>query len=190
MAIYETFLQHAIASLSPRGKAAIVVPTGFVSASNGIPLKIRKHLVDNNWLRGVIHMPSNIFATTGTSVSIIFIDKTKSDDKVMLMDASNLGTKVSLEDGQRTVLSNDEKTKITSFFKGRIQEPEFSVLVEKKQVEDNGYSVQAGQYVEINLNELGYNVDERIKELRKEISILLSSEIEKSLELINLIGDK
>jgi type I restriction enzyme M protein len=38
-------------------------------------------------------MPSNIFATTGTSVSIIFIDKTKSDDKVMLMDASNLGVK-------------------------------------------------------------------------------------------------
>jgi type I restriction enzyme M protein len=173
MAIYETFLQHVIASLSSKGKAAIVVPTGFVSASNGIPLKIRKHLVDNNWLRGVIHMPSNIFATTGTSVSIIFIDKTKVDDKTMLMDASNLGTKVSLEDGQRTVLSNEEKAKITNFFKGRVEEPEFSVLTDNKTVKENGYSVQAGQYVQLKENLLSFNVEDRIETLKVEITRLI-----------------
>jgi type I restriction enzyme M protein len=183
MAIYETFLQHVVASLSDRGKAAIVVPTGFVSASNGIPLKIRQHLVDKNWLRGVIHMPSNIFATTGTSVSIVFIDKTKVDDKVMLMDASNLGTKISLEDGQRTVLSDDEKNRISTFFKGRIKEPEFSVLVSNNDIKENRYSIQAGQYVELIEDELGDDIDERLTSLRTE----LVKNLKESLELNNII---
>lgn len=177
MAIYETFLQHIIASLSPKGKAAVVVPTGFVSASSGIPLKIRQHLVDKNWLRGVIHMPSNIFANTGTSVSIVFIDKAKQDDKVMLMDASGLGEKVSLEDGQRTVLSFEEKEKIMSFFKGRIEEPEFSVLVLIDSIKANNYSIQAGQYVQLNENESIDNLDEKISYLANDmISILNKSD--------------
>lgn len=170
MAIYETFLQHIISSLSDKGKAAVVVPTGFVSASSGIPLKIRQHLVTKNWLRGVIHMPSNIFATTGTSVSIIFIDKTKRDEKVMLMDASNLGSKVSLEDGQRTILSKDEKDTIIRFFKGRIEEPEFSVLVDNEKITENGYSIQTGQYVQLKESKLNFNIDDRIEILKVEIT--------------------
>jgi type I restriction enzyme M protein len=188
MAIYETFLQHVIASLSDRGEAAIVVPTGFVSASNEIPLKIRQQLIDKNWLRGVIHMPSNIFATTGTSVSIIFIDKTKSDDKVLLMDASNLGTKVTLDDGQRTVLNQDEKNKIVTLFKSRNEEPEFSVLVKNDAIINNGYVIQAGQYVELKAEDIGYNVDERIRFLVEklyesfEISDQLTREITDSFK--------
>ena len=73
MAIYLCFLQHILASLKENGKAAIVVPTGFLTYTSGIAKKIRKEIVDNNWLRGVISMPSNIFATTGTSVSIILL---------------------------------------------------------------------------------------------------------------------
>lgn len=185
MAIYETFLQHVIASLSLRGKAALVVPTGFVSASNRISLKIRKHLVDNNWLRGVIHMPSHIFATTDTSVSLIFIDKAKVDDKVMLIDASNLGAKVSLEDGQRTILNDEEKYKITSFFKERKVVPEFSVLVANKQLQENGYNVHAGQYIELKDEELGFDIDDRLLELK----IKLIDTMDKSSNLDNLIRE-
>jgi len=174
MAIYETFLQHVIASLSDKGKAAVVVPTGFVTAGSGIPLGIRRHLIDNNWLRGVIHMPSNIFATTGTSVSIIFIDRTKSDDKVMLLDASNLGKKVSLEDGQRTVLSEDEKQKIILYFKARKEHPEFSVLVTIDELKENEYSAQAGQYVELMEENLNFDIDERINVLRTELTVLFN----------------
>lgn len=183
MAIYETFLQHIIASLSPKGKAAVVVPTGFVSASSGIPLKIRQHLVDKNWLRGVIHMPSNIFANTGTSVSIVFIDKAKQDDKVMLMDASGLGEKVSLEDGQRTVLSFKEKEKIMNYFKGRIEEPEFSVLVSNDDIKENGYSIQAGQYVELKDEETDLDIDERLNFLKSTLmnSIILNKEIDEQI---------
>lgn len=188
MAIYETFLQHVIASLSPKGKAAIVVPTGFVSASNGIPRKIREHLIDNNWLRGVIHMPSNIFATTGTSVSIIFIDKTKADDKVMLMDASNLGTKVSLEDGQRTVLSNDEKAKIINFFKGRIEEPELSVLVKNENIKANDYSIQTGKYVELKELELDFCIDDRLSFLSEKIFSIIESNKELDKHVLKSLG--
>lgn len=169
MAIYETFLQHVIASLSKRGKAAIVVPAGFTTALNGIPKKIRKELVDNNWLRGVINMPSNIFANTTTSVSILFIDKTKYDDKVMLMDASHLGVKIRLEDGQRTMLSDEEKEKIVSFFKRGIEEAEFSVLVPNEDIKANGYQVQAGQYLEVKDEVIDYDIDIKLNEKKDAI---------------------
>jgi type I restriction enzyme M protein len=188
MAIYETFIQHIIASLSDTGKAAIVVPTGFTTAANGISKKIRERLIDENWLRGVVHMPSNIFATTGTSVSIIFIDKTKADDKVMLMDASNLGTKVKLDDGQRTVLSEEEKYKITNMFKKKIDEPEFSILVENKDIKENNYSIQAGQYVELVEEELGFDIDERLLELGSKIKKQLNKSYQLDKEIIKVLG--
>lgn len=93
MAIYQLFLQHIITSLKDKGKAAVVLPTGFITAQSGIDRKIREHLVDNKMLAGVVSMPSNIFATTGTNVSILFIDKANKGD-VVLIDASNLGKKI------------------------------------------------------------------------------------------------
>ncbi len=89
MEIYQLFLQHIIYSLKPGGKAAVVLPTGFITAQSGIDKKIRQYLVDNKMLAGVVSMPSNIFATTGTNVSILFIDDSNKD-KVVLVDASNL----------------------------------------------------------------------------------------------------
>jgi type I restriction enzyme M protein len=77
MAIYLLFIQHIIHSLSDAGKAAIVVPTGFITAQSGIEKKIRERLITNGWLRGVVSMPSNIFASTGTNVSVLFLDKSR-----------------------------------------------------------------------------------------------------------------
>jgi len=89
MAIYQLFLQHIIHSLKPGGKAAVVVPTGFITAQSGIDKGIRQYLVEHKMLAGVVSMPSNIFATTGTNVSILFMDASNRGD-VVLMDASNL----------------------------------------------------------------------------------------------------
>lgn len=188
MAIYETFLQHVIKSLKEDGKAAVVVPTGFATATFRVPKGIRKELIDNNWLRGVIHMPSNIFANTGTSVSIVFIDKKRDEERVMLMDASNLGTKTKLDSGQRTILSTDERNKIINMFKNRIEEPEFSVLVDKEEIIENNYIIQAGQYVELKEIELNFDIDERLGELKQilieelEINEMLSKEVKFILE--------
>ena len=94
MAIYLLFIQHILYSLKDDGKAAIVVPTGFITAQAGTEKKIRQKITDAGWLKGVISMPSNIFANTGTNVSVLFIDKSNTDGNVMLVDASKLGTKV------------------------------------------------------------------------------------------------
>lgn len=118
MAIYQMFLQHIIFSMKENsGRAAIVVPTGFLTAGTGIPKIIREHIVKEKMLRGVISMPSNIFATTGTNVSVVFLDNTKKYDKAILMDASKLGTKVKVDGkNQRTVLSDEEIEDIISTF--------------------------------------------------------------------------
>ena len=87
MAIYLMFIQHIIYSLSKKGKAAIVVPTGFLTAQSGIEKKIREKLVEEEMLKGVVSMPSNIFATTGTNVSVFFIDIANNVGNVLLVDA-------------------------------------------------------------------------------------------------------
>ena len=88
MEIYLCFIQHIMWSLKDDGKAAIVVPTGFITAQSGIEKKLREEIVDNKWLKGVISMPSKMFSNTGTNVSIFFIDKANEDENLILIDAS------------------------------------------------------------------------------------------------------
>lgn len=121
MAIYQLFLQHIIFSLKPGGKAAVVVPTGFITAQSGIDKSIRKHLVKNKMLAGVVSMPSNIFATTGTNVSILFINASNKE-KVVLIDASNLGEKVKDGKNQKTVLTEEEERRICEVFNNKWSE--------------------------------------------------------------------
>jgi len=150
MAIYQLFLQHIIYSLKPNGKAAVVVPTGFITAQSGIDKAIRQHLVDNKMLAGVVSMPSNIFATTGTNVSILFIDASNKAD-VVLIDASNLGTKVKDGKSQKTLLSTDEEDCIIATFNSRESIDNFSVVVQYEQLEDKNYSFSAGHYFDVKI---------------------------------------
>lgn len=149
MPIYLLFVQHILYSLAPKGKAAIVVPTGFLT-KNGIAQKIRTHLIKKKMLRGVISMPSNIFATTGTNVSILFLDRENTDGNVILMDASKLGTKEKLDGkNQRTVLSPEEIIAIIDTFNvGEVAE-NFCVPVSYADIEAKKYSFSAGQYFEV-----------------------------------------
>lgn len=151
MAIYLCFIQHILYSLSKNGKAAIVVPTGFITAASGIPYKIRQRIIDEGWLRGVVSMPSNIFATTGTNVSVIFIDKANSDQEIVLMDASKLGEKKKVDGNQRTILSKDDVDKIIKTFNSRKAVDDFSVIVTNDQIKEKNYSFSAGQYFDIKI---------------------------------------
>ncbi|SFI22581.1 type I restriction enzyme M protein [Pseudomonas syringae] len=150
MAIYQLFLQHIIHSLKPGGKAAVVVPTGFITAQNSIDKGIRQHLVDNKMLAGVVSMPSNIFATTGTNVSILFIDSTNQGDVVMI-DASGLGTKVKDGKNQKTLLSETEEDRIIATFNGKQAVEDFSALVSYDEIAAKNYSLSAGQYFEVRI---------------------------------------
>lgn len=152
MAIYLLFIQHIIYSLAPKGKAAVVVPTGFLTAGSGIPKKIREYLVKERILRGVISMPSNIFASTGTNVSILFLDRENKDGNVILMDASKLGTKEKVDGkNQRTVLSPEEIAKIIDTFNAGEAEDEFCVAVSYADIEAKKLSFSAGQYFEVKI---------------------------------------
>ena len=150
MAIYQLFLQHIIYSLKPGGKAAVVVPTGFITAQSGIDKSIRQHLVDNQMLAGVVSMPSNIFATTGTNVSILFIDAGNKAD-VVLIDASGLGTKVKDGKNQKTQLSTEEEDRIIATFNAKQAVEDFSVFVSYDDIAAKNYSLSAGQYFEVKI---------------------------------------
>lgn len=149
MAIYQLFLQHIIFSLKPGGKAAVVVPTGSITKS-GIDKKIRKYLVDNKMLAGVVSMPSNIFATTGTNVSILFIDRANTGG-VVLIDASGLGTKVKDGKNQKNLLSGAEEDRIIDTFNRKEAVEDFSVVVSYGDIAAKNYSLNAGQYFDVKI---------------------------------------
>jgi type I restriction enzyme M protein len=151
MAIYLLFIQHIIFSLSTKGRAAVVVPTGFLTAQSGIERKIREKLVKDKMLRGVVSMPSNIFATTGTNVSILFLDKANKKGDIVLMDASKLGTAVKEGKNQKTLLSPEEEQKIIDTFNRHEAVEDFTVVVSYKQLEEKNYSFSAGQYFEVKI---------------------------------------
>ncbi len=150
MAIYLLFIQHIIASLKPGGKAAVVVPTGFITAASGIELRIRQKLVDEKMIAGVVSMPSNIFATTGTNVSILFLDSA-AHDAVVLIDASALGEKVKEGKNQKTLLSHAEEQRIVDTFNARETVEDFSVVVGWDAIAAKNYSLSAGQYFEVKI---------------------------------------
>lgn len=193
MAIYLLFIQNVLWCLKEAGKAAIVCPTGFLTAQSGIEKKIRERLIDNNWLKGVVSMPSNIFANTGTNVSVLFIDKGKSadDNKVILIDASKMGEKRKEGKNQRTVLQGGEIQKIIDTFISQKEEDNLSVMVTNEEIKGKNYSFSAGQYFEVKIDYIEISEDEfktKLGAYQKEIKSLwskthqLEAEICKSLE--------
>ena len=159
MAIYLLFLQHIIFSLSKNGKAAVVVPTGFITAQSGIDKKIREKLVESKMLAGVVSMPSNIFATTGTNVSILFIDKNNIEN-VVLIDASNLGETIKEGKTQKTVLTAKEEQQIIDTFNNKKAIEDFSVVIKYDEIKAKNYSLSAGQYFEVKIEYLDITHEE------------------------------
>ncbi len=186
MSIYQLFLQHIIYSLKPGGKAAMVVPTGFVTAQSGIDKKIRQKLVDGKMLAGVVSMPSNIFATTGTNVSILFIDRANKED-VVLIDASNLGTKVKDGKNQKTLLSAEEEDRIIATFNGKQAVDDLSVAVNYDEIAAKNYSLSAGQYFEVKIEYVDITSQQfadKMKGFRENLDSLFkeSGELEKKIK--------
>ena len=191
MAIYLLFIQHIISSLNSKGKAAIVVPTGFLTEGKGkktnIANKIRMHLVDKGWLRAVVSMPSNIFANTGTNVSIIFIDKGNKSGKAVLVDASNLGTKVKDGKNQKTLLSPDEEQQIIDAVNDSASDNGFSVVKTFDEIKGyGGYSFNPGTYFDVEIEYVPITAEEFDSKMQ-EFSKRLNNMFSKSDELEKVI---
>jgi type I restriction enzyme M protein len=190
MAIYLLFIQHIMHSLSAKGKAAIVVPTGFITAQSSLDKKIRQKLVDEKMLAGVVSMPSNIFATTGTNVSVLFLDKQNNED-VILIDASGFGKTIKEGNNQRTVLTFEEEERIIETYNKKNVVEDFSVKVSYSALEAKDYSFSAGQYFDLKIEHIDITSSEfsnRIAETEKVLqelfkeSELLEVEIRKNLK--------
>ena len=156
MAIYTCFLQHVINSLKPGGKAAIVVPTGFITAKSGIEGRVLRYIVENNIVYGCISMPSNVFATTGTNVSVLFLHKPKdgedvSQRKITLIDASKLGEEYKEGNNQKRRLLPEEIDQIVNTFANQVAVEDFSVAVTNAELLEKNCSLSAGQYFDVKI---------------------------------------
>lgn len=192
MAIYTCFIQHVINSLKDSGKGAIVVPTGFITAKSGIENKILKKIVDEKIVSGVVSMPSNVFATTGTNVSVIFFDKSKKDEnvRVILIDASKLGEEYKEGSNQKRRLRDFEIDKIVDTFLKKEAVEDFSVAVTYDEIIEKGYVLSAGQYFDIKIEYVDITAEEfsaQMKADTEELSAMfqesrkLEEEIQKQL---------
>ena len=160
MAIYLLFIQHIMYSLSAKGKGAIVVPTGFITAQSGIERKIREAMIERKLLRGVVSMPSNIFASTGTNVSVLFLDNRADAEHIVLVDASKLGDTIKEGKNQRTVLSPLEEQRIIDAMNKKVAESDFSVVVSAEEIKAKNYSFSAGQYFEVKIDYVAITAEE------------------------------
>ena len=188
MAIYPLFVQHIMYSLTAKGKAAIVVPTGFITAQSGIERKIREQMVERKMLRGVVSMPSNIFATTGTNVSILFLDKENTKGDIVLMDASKLGTTVKEGKNQKTLLSPEEEDTIIDIFNKHEAKDDFSVVVSYDDIKAKNYSLSAGQYFEVKIEYTDLSpkeFEDKMKTFESNLSTLFSESKTLEMEIQN-----
>ncbi len=163
MAIYTCFIQHVINSLNETGKGAIVIPTGFITSkkkSKPIQYAILQHIVDKKIVYGCISMPSNVFANTGTNVSVLFFDNSRTTEKVTLIDASKLGEEYKEGNLKKRRLREQEIDKIVSTFREQKAEDDFSVVVGYDEIKEKGYSLSAGQYFDIKIEYIDITEEE------------------------------
>lgn len=160
MAIYTCFIQHVVNSLKSTGKGAIVVPTGFLTAKSSVEGAVLKKLVNDHIVYGAISMPSNVFANTGTNVSVLFFDNSRSADKVILIDASKLGEEYKEGKNKKRRLRDFEIDKIVETFIKKEVVEDFSVAVTYEEIVSKKYSLSAGQYFDVKIEYVELTQDE------------------------------
>lgn len=198
MAIYTCFIQHVLNSLKTTGKGAIVIPTGFITSKSGVEKKILQRVVDEHWVYGCVSMPSNVFATTGTNVSVIFFDKSATTEKVILIDASKLGEEYKEGNNQKRRLLDTEIDLIVNTFRNKEAVEDFSVAVTYDEIKEKGYSLSAGQYFDIKIDYVDITEEEfnvRMANYKAELTLQfaesrrLEEEIMKQLDSLRFNND-
>jgi len=110
-------------------------------------------------------MPSNIFATTGTNVSVLFLDKSNAKGDIVLMDASKLGEEKKEGKNKKTVLSPEEENLITSAFNKREPVEDLSVVLSYDEIKAKNYSFSAGQYFDVKIQHVAITPQEFVKRM-------------------------
>lgn len=192
MAIYTCFIQHVINSMKPGvGKAAIVVPTGFLTSKNGVEHNILEEIIDKKIVYGVVSMPSNVFANTGTNVSVLFFDNARNRDKVILVDASKMGEDFKDSNGlKKKRLRQEEIDKIVDTFLNMKQIDDFSAVVSYEDLKQK-YSLAAGQYFDVKIEFVPLTEEEfnlKMEGYQRELKRMFEEEDKINTNILNRIS--
>ena len=137
------FIMHSLSWLAPNGTAAIVCFPGIMYRG-GAEQKIRKYLIDNNFVDCVIQLPSNLFFGTSIATCIMVLKKGKPDNRVLFIDATNECIKVT----NNNKLTQANMDRIVDTFAGREEVEHFSHLATYDEIAGNDYNLSVSSYVE------------------------------------------
>lgn len=173
------FIMHSLSWLAPNGTAAIVCFPGIMYRG-GAEQKIRKYLIDNNYVDCVIQLPANLFFGTTIATCILVMKKGKNDNKVLFIDATNECVKVT----NNNKLTPDNIDNIVDAFSSRESIEHFSYLATLDEIVKNDYNLAITNYVEAEstrehvdiyaINEELQDIVERENILRKEINDIIA----------------
>lgn len=137
------FTMHMLSWLATNGTAAIVEFPG-VLYRGGAEQKIRKYLIDNNYIDTVIQLPANLFFGVGIATCIIVLKKSKKDNATLFIDASG----EFIHEGNKNKLSDANIARILEAFVARKDDAHFARLVENEKIAGNDYNISVSSYVE------------------------------------------
>src|SRR6185312_4171803 len=137
------FTMHILSWLDTSGTAAIVEFPG-VLYRGGAEQKIRKYLIDNNYVDTVIQLPPDLFFGTTIATCIIVLKKSKADNSTLFIDAS----KEFVHQGNKNKLTEGNRQKILDAFTARADADHFATLVENGAIAENGFNIAVSSYVE------------------------------------------
>ena len=167
------FIMHSLSWLATGGTAAIVCFPGIMYRG-GAEQKIRKYLIDNNFIDCIIQLPSNLFFGTSIATCIMVLKKGKADNKTLFIDASAECIKVT--NNNKLTQANIER--IVDTFTNRAEEAHFSHLANYEEIADNNYNLSVSTYVEA-------------EDTREKIDIVaLNAEIEKIVAREQVLRDE
>ncbi|MDD2391976.1 MAG: type I restriction-modification system subunit M, partial [Bacilli bacterium] len=174
------FTMHMLSWLSPKGTAAIVQFPGVLYRS-GAEQKIRKYMVDNNFIDSVIQLPSDLFFGTGISTCILVLKKSKGDNNILFIDASN----EFVRNTNKNKLSDENINNILKLLEYRKNVDYKSVLISNEEISNNDYNISVNSYLKSESKE--EKID--IKELNKRIEDVVKSESKIRIELDAIIKE-
>ncbi len=156
------FTMHMLSYLSSKGTAAIVEFPG-VLYRGGAEEKIRKYLVDNNFVDTVIQLPSDLFFGTSIATCIIVLKKNKQDNNILFIDASNEFVRGS----NKNKLSDENIENILTLIKNRTNEENKSVLVTYEEISNNSYNLSVNSYLKVTSDEEEIDIVELNKKIKE-----------------------
>ena len=173
------FTMHMLSWLSAKGTAAIVEFPGVLYRS-GVEGKIRKYLIDNNFVDTVIQLPSDLFFGTSIATCILVLKKNKTDNSILFVDASE----ECVRNTNKNKLSDANIENILSLLKNRVDVENKAILVPNEEIADNDYNISVNSYlktatdeVEIDIVKLNKSIQEIVTkqdQVRKELDAIIS----------------